>query len=75
MKVSDLKYERVTEEAIKETAEELISRVKNAKSVKEILEARDRFVEFEKEFVTAASLSYMRYTINTIDKFYMEKKD
>lgn len=75
MKVSDFKYERLTEETIDKTAEEIISKVKNAASAKEVLEARDRFVEFQKEFITASSLSYMRYTINTVDEFYLAEKD
>lgn len=75
MKVSELKYERLTEEKITETMEAIISRVKNAKSVQEILEARDQAVEFQKEFITASSLSYMRYTIDTVDEFYLGEKD
>ncbi len=75
MKVSELKYERVTEEVITKTAEAIISKVKNAESVKEVLDARDQFVDFQKEFMTASSLSYMRYTINTVDEFYLAEKD
>lgn len=75
MKVSDLKYERMTEERIIKVCEEIISKVKNATSVQEVLKARDLYDEFQKEFVTAASLSYMRYTINTVDEFYLAEKD
>ena len=49
--------------------------VKNAKSVKEVLEARDSYVEFCKEFAPTASLSYMCYTTNTVDKFYLAEND
>lgn len=75
MKVSELKYERLSEEKITEVCEDIISRVKNAKSVEEVLKARELFVEFQKEFVTAISLSYMRYTINTVDEFYLAEKE
>lgn len=75
MKVSELKYERLTEEKITETAEAIISKVKNAKSVKEVLEAREQANEFQREFTTATSLSYMRYSINTVDEFYLAEKD
>ena len=75
MKVSELKYERVSMETIKEVCEDIISRVKNATSVKEVLDAREKYVEFDKEFNTAASLSYMRYTINTVDEYYLGEQD
>ncbi len=75
MKVSELKYERVSMETIKEVYEDIISRVKNATSVKEVLDAREKYVEFDKEFNTAASLSYMRYTINTVDEYYLGEQD
>lgn len=75
MKVSELKYERLNEERITETMESIISKIKNAKSVEEILKERDQAVELEKEFFTALSLSYMRYTINTVDEFYLGEKD
>lgn len=74
MKVSQLKYERVTEESIKNTMEEIISDIKNAKSVQEVLAARERFTVFFKEFMTSNSLSYMRYTINTVDEFYLAEQ-
>jgi oligoendopeptidase F len=75
MKVSELHYERITEEAITKTAEDIISRVKNAKSVKDILAAREKYVDFNKEFVTAVSLSYIRYSLNTADEFYVAEKN
>lgn len=75
MKVSELKYERVTLEAVSEKAQEIILKVKNARSVNDVLEARKEFVALSKEFETAYSLSYMRYTINTADEFYLTEKD
>jgi M3 family oligoendopeptidase len=75
MKVSELKYERITLEQITEEFESLISAVKNAKSADEVLKAREKYNDLYKEFVTALSLSYMRYTINTVDEFYVKEKD
>jgi M3 family oligoendopeptidase len=75
MKVSELKYERMTIEKITEIAEEMIAGVKNATSVQDVLKAREKFVELKKEFITAEALSYMRYTINTVDEFYLGEKD
>jgi M3 family oligoendopeptidase len=75
MKVSDLKYERMTMEAFTKAAGEIILKVKNAQSADEILEARKQYVELGEEISTALSLSYMRYTINTVDGFYVAEKD
>lgn len=75
MKVSDLEYKRLTLDEITTISEEIITNVKNAKSVCEVLHAREKYVELVKEFTTAVSLSYMRYTINTTDAFYLTEKD
>lgn len=75
MKVSEIKYKRLTIEEISARAASIIERVKLANSVPEILKARDEYVELLKEFTTASSLSFMRYTINTVDEFYLKEKD
>ena len=75
MKVSELKYERITIETISERVTEIIEQVKNAKSVKEVLEAREKAIKLMRDVKTAISLSYMRYTINTSDAFYLAEKD
>ena len=75
MKVSDLKYERMTLEEIADRAEKIISKVKNAKSAREVMEARGEYDVLYKDFYTASGLSYMRYTINTADEFYVAEKD
>jgi M3 family oligoendopeptidase len=75
MKVSELKYERMSLEITAGRADEITRSVRNAKSVNEVLEARERFVELVREFTTATSLSYMRYSINTVDEFYMAEKE
>lgn len=75
MKVSELKYERVTLEEITEAMNRITPQVKNAKTVEEVLEAREQYVKLGKRFETAFALSYMRYTINTVDEFYVAEKD
>ena len=75
MKVSELPYKRVTIEEIGGGMEDVIRRVKEAKSVGEILAAREDYLELYKAFTTAASLSYMRYSINTVDEFYVAEKE
>ena len=75
MKVSELPYRRVTLEEVAAVAEDVLSRVKNAKSVDEILAAREDYLKMLLEFVTNASLASMRYTINTVDPFYVAENE
>jgi len=75
MKVPELPYRRVTLEEVGSVMEDVISRVRNAKSADEILKAREDCLKMTLEFNTAASLSYMRYSINTVDAFYVAEKD
>lgn len=75
MKVSEVKYERISAEEIDEVMKRLTAKVRKAASVKDILDAREEYVTLVKKFITASSLSYMRYTINTTDDFYIKEKD
>lgn len=75
MKVSELKYDRVTIEYMKEEVEAVIAQINTASSVDEVLEARKRYNKLSEEYSTATALSYMRYTINTVDEFYLKEKD
>lgn len=73
MKVSELKYERVSLESVKDDIERNLALIKNAKSVDDVLKARENLLEIIKEFQTAHSLAYMRYTLNTVDEFYVKE--
>lgn len=75
MKVSELPYRRVTREEMTEGLQRVIERVRAAQSVEEILAARAEYLSLTTEYATAQSLSYMRYTINTVDPFYLAEKD
>ena len=75
MKVSELPYKRVTIEEIRSVMEDVIRRTREASCTEEILEAREQYLELYKTFATASSLSYMRYSINTVDEFYVAEKD
>ena len=75
MKVSELLYRRVSLEEVKAVMEDVIPRIKNAKSVEEILKAREDYLKMELEFSTNASLASMRYTINTVDPFYVAENE
>ena len=75
MKVSELPYRRVTIEEISAVAEDVIARIRNAKSVEEILKAREDYLKMALEYYTNAALASMRYTINTVDEFYVAEND
>ena len=75
MKVSELPYRRVTIEEIAAVMEDVIPRIRNAQSVGEILAAREDFLRMSLEYYTNAALASMRYTINTVDEFYVAEND
>ena len=75
MKVSEIKYERVSIEEVRERARDIIDRVKNAKSADEIVEAVKDCRVLSDDVDTAISLANMRYTINTVDEFYVKERD
>ena len=75
MKVSELPYRRVTLEEVQTVMEDVIARIKSAKSVEEILAAREDYKKIMVEFMTNASLASMRYTINTVDPFYVAENE
>lgn len=75
MKVSELPYKRVTLEELKEVMDDVLARTLNAKSADEVLAAREDYLRIYCEYSTAGSLSYMRYSINTVDEFYVAEKD
>ena len=75
MKVSELPYRRVSLEEVKQVMEDVIARIRNAKSVEEILAAREDYLKMNLEFYTNAGLANMRYTINTVDEFYVAENE
>ena len=70
MKVSELPYRRVTLEEVAAVMEDVIPRVRQAKSVGEILAAREDYLKLTLEYRTNACLASTRYTLNTVDEFY-----
>ena len=75
MKVPELPYRRVTLEEVAAVMEDVIPRIQNAKSVEEILKAREDYLKIDLEFSTNAALASMRYTINTVDEFYVAENE
>ena len=75
MKVSELPYSRVTLEEVTSVMEDVIARVKNAQNADEIMAAHEDYLPLMIKFQTNTALSYMRYTINTVDEFYKAEHD
>lgn len=75
MKVSELAYNRVTIEYLREHVEQILKQIEQAETVEDVLAARKAYIALSEEYDTASALSYMRYTINTADQFYLDEKD
>jgi len=74
MKVSELPYSRVTIEHVRQVMEKAIGGIKEATSVGQVLAIRQDYIKLIKEYTTASSLSYTRYSLNTVDPFYVGEK-
>ncbi|NCA66466.1 MAG: M3 family oligoendopeptidase [Clostridia bacterium] len=75
MKVSEIKYERYTIEQAQEAYNKFEEAISAAKCAQDIVEARKIILGLIVEFSTASSLSYMRYSLNTRDEFYIGEKN
>lgn len=75
MKVSELAYKRISIETLTAEVNDIIRTIREADSVNQILEARKRYNAISREYDTANALAYMRYTINTVDQFYLQEKN
>ena len=73
--VSALPYTRVTIENFGQKIQAVIDQVKGAASPQEVLAARDACNQLVIQWQTAEALSYMRYSINTADPFYLGEKE
>ena len=75
VKVSELQYRRVTIEEYSAKMIQVIRMIREARSAAEVLSARDCCNALNIRWSTAEALSYMRYSINTADEFYLAEKD
>ena len=69
--VKDLPYERYDVKLYEAACDKFIEAEKNAKSVEDVLKAREELQKAGEHFVTMSSLAYTRYTLNTYDEFYL----
>ena len=75
MKVKDLPYKRVTLEEVQNVMEDILKRIRGAENAEEILQAREDYLKINCEYRSNAALSYMRYTLNTVDEFYKAENE
>ena len=73
MKISEIKYERPDIEAIKARSKELFEAFDAASSAEEQLKLYNEYIAICESVSTAASLAYIRFTLDTRDKFYSDE--
>ncbi len=73
--VKDLPYKRYDIKLIEDATEKFLQAEKDAKSVDDVLAARDELLTAARHFETMASLSYTRYSLNTYDEFYLAEQN
>ena len=75
MKVSEMPYEHIPYEEFEKIAVEIINGVKNAKNADEVLEWREKYLKLAIRYSPAMNISYIRYSCNTADEFYVKEND
>ena len=75
MKVSELKYERVTIEHLREEFGAILAAVRGAKTVDEVLAARKRMLDVLCDYSTNSYIASNRYSLNMADEFYSAEHD
>ena len=75
MKFSEMRYERADFDAVAPRYEALIAQVKQAAGYPEARAAYDEIEALDVHVQTMASLTHVRYTINTEDSFYAAERE
>lgn len=75
MKFSELKYERPDYEGFKSKLNSLFEELKNAESFEKQYNCIGEINKARKHVITMLTLTQLRYTINTEDKFYQDEND
>lgn len=75
MKIKDMPYKHIDIDEVSKTLKAITEGVKNAKSADEVLECRKQYLALATDIYTQSSLSYIRYSCNTADEFYLKEKD
>lgn len=75
MKVSQLKYERVSVESVIEGYSVATEKISSAKTLDNLLSARKELTSIVRRFGTESSLACARWSCNTRDEFYRAEKE
>ncbi|HPB16155.1 MAG: M3 family oligoendopeptidase [Clostridia bacterium] len=75
MRFSEMPYKRVTYEEIEAKAKELLDKMENAEDVSQALDVFYEYNRFSDKINTAVSLSYIKFTLNTEDGFFVAEKE
>ena len=75
MKVSEIPYERADAEKVCGVIDKAVEKINAAKSVDDVLEARELVNDALRDFYTESSLANARFTLNTKDEFYSAEKE
>ena len=75
MKIKDIPYYRVSEEETEKVCKECINAVKNAKTVDEVLKARDVMIKALQKFGTMSTVAYIKFTLDASDEFFVKERE
>ncbi len=75
VKITDMEYKRILKEDVIASIEKCISRVENAKSAKDLLNARLQYNSDSELLGTMVRLAHTRLNLNSRDEFYSGEMD
>ncbi len=75
MNFDDFQYVKPNFEEIKENFEKLITELENSKNFKDFDNIINKILNLRKEYETMQTLASIRYSVNTLDKFYEEQQN
>ena len=75
MKFTEMKYERMDTEVLVAKANELIEKIKQAKSGEEVFGIHKEYYKLANDFMTNFTLAHIRHDIVTTDEFYDKENE
>ena len=75
VKIKDMEYKRILKEDVIASIEKCISKVENAKSAKDLLNARLQYNSDSELLGTMVRLAHTRLNLNSRDEFYSGEMD
>ncbi len=74
-KVNELPYVRFDVKVMEKAIADFKEAEKNATSVDDVMNAREKWLDVVEDYATNASMSYARYSVNTRDEFYKGEQE